>query len=521
MKFRKTSIVILILLTSFLGLSLQSTPIQAQGVTLTVLVSNQQVPIVEQRVAAFVAANTGIAGVTVIDSGSRADDQHDFLVTTFTTGSDEFDIVGMDVIFPAEFASNNWLVDLSDIWNSTELAKYLDAHVEAMTYDGKVIASPFFFDSGILLYRADILARNGLSISDFDTWAEFKLNLNKILDNKTEIEENSNLEGYVFQGDTYEGGIVNLVEWMGASGGTFLNAAGTAANFAASAEPAMTWWNSLIAPRYTSALNNTGTDAVAERSELIGDEGSAVGKWIAGNAVFQRNWPFSYSNSLSDPFLNGSTAATDGDGWTVDLPRFNVTSLPYNETICGVGNTANCRTAVLGGAVLGIPTASTHQSEAKLFLQEIASHEAQLEMFETQGNFPAIKSVYTSTLLTSANGLDWALDFSTNVFPNVLPRPVHPEYAAMSSAIQPIFHDALSGATPIKTALQIMDEEVNIILGAGPTTSVTTIITTISGTETTILSTITKEESPFPILALLFSLITAVVVIRKFRVKVK
>ncbi len=518
MKIHRTSIMILILCSSFIGLGLQLTPVKAQGVTLTVLVSNQQVPIVEQRVAAFVAANPGIDDVDVIDSGSRADDQHDFLVTTFTTGSSEFDIVGMDVIFPAEFASNDWLVDLSDVWNSTEQDKYLDAHVEAMTYDGKVIASPFFFDSGILLYRTDILARNGFTIADFDTWAEFKTNLNAILDNATEATLNPNLEGYVFQGDTYEGGIVNLVEWMGASGGTFLNAAGTAANFEASAEPAMTWWNSLIAPRYTSALNNPDTDAVAERSELIGDEGSAVTKWIAGNAVFQRNWPFSYSNSLSDAFLNGST--DEGDFWPIDQQRFGVTSLPYNETICGVGNTANCRTAVLGGAVLGIPTASTNQAEAKLLLTEIASFDAQLEMFENQGNFPALKSVYHTDYLTAANGLDWALDFSVNVFPNVLPRPVHPEYAAMSSAIQPLFHDALSGATSITDALAIMDEEVDIVLGVGPGIEVSTIITTVDGEETTILSTVTKD-SPFPIFALIFSLISIVVISIRFRAKFK
>jgi multiple sugar transport system substrate-binding protein len=509
---------ILILTVSILGLSTQIGPTEAQtGVTLKVLVSDQQLPIIEQRVAAFVAANDGIDGITVVDSGSRADDQHEFLVTTFTTGSDEFDIVAMDVIWPAEFAANNWLVDLTDIWNTTERAKYLDAHVEAGMYGGKVVASPFFFDSGLLLYREDILARNGFTIADFETWGDFKTNLNAILDNKSEIVENENLEGYVFQGDAYEGGVVNLVEWMGGSGGTFLNAAGTAGNFELSAEPALTYWKSLIAPRYTSALNNTGTDAVAERSELIGDEGSAVTKWIAGNAVFQRNWPFSYSNSLADPFLNGSAAAPDN--WPADTLRFGVTTLPYNESICGVGNTANCRTAVLGGAVLGIPHSSTKIAEAKLFLTEIASHDAQLQMLENQGNFPARKSVYSATYLTPANGLDWVLDFSTNVFPNVLPRPVHPEYAAMSSAIQPLFHDALTGARSITSALTIMDEEIDIILGQLPVVS--TIVTTISGKETTILSTLT-EDSPAPgILLILFSFVAITITVRRFKAKTK
>ncbi|MHA2089262.1 MAG: extracellular solute-binding protein [Candidatus Kariarchaeaceae archaeon] len=516
MKNHRTFLMILILSVSILGLSTQVGPTEAQtGVTLKVLVSDQQAPIIQQRVTAFVAANDEVDAITVIEAPSRADDQHELLVTTFTTGSDAYDIVLMDVIWPGEFAANDWLVDLSDIWNATEQAKYLDAHVEAGTYGGKVVGSPFFFDSGLLLYRTDILARNGFTIADFETWSDFNVSLNAILDNKTEIEVNDDLEGYVFQGDAYEGGVVNLVEWMGASKGTFLNAAGTAANFAASAEPALTWWKSLIAPRYTTALNNTETNAVAERSELIGDEGSAVTKWIAGNAVFQRNWPFSYSNSLKDEFLNGSTA---GDGWPADTARFGVTSLPYNETLCGVGNTGNCRTAVLGGSLLGIPHSSANIEEAKLFLQEIASFDAQLEMLEEQGNFPALKAVYNDTYLTPANGLDWVLEFSTNVFPNVLPRPVHPEYSAMSTAIQPLFHAALSGVTKIKTALEIMDEEVNIILGEAP--FVSTIVTTISGVKTTILSTITEDEGPAPgIIMLLFSFMAITITVRRFKAK--
>lgn len=483
-----------------------STPVQAQGVTLTVLVSDQQIPIIEQRVAAFVAATPSVAAVDLVDSGSRADDQFDFLTTTFTAGSTEFDIVGMDVIYPAAFASNNWLADLSDIWPQAERDKYIDAHVEATMYDGKVIASPFFMDSGLLLYRDDILSRNGFTIADFATWTDFQTNLNTILDNSTEKTLNENLEGYVFQGDAYEGGVVNLVEWMGASGGTFLNAAGTNGNFADSAVPAMTFWKGLIANRYTGVLNNTGTDAVSSRSELIGDEGSAVTKWLAGNAVFQRNWPFSYADSLKDTFLNGADVTADWNGGL----RVGVTTLPYSEAECGVGNTAGCRSAVLGGAVLGVPASSAHIAEAKLLLQEIASFDAQFEMITTQGNFATVKSMYNSNYLNASNSLDWTLDFATNVFPNVLPRPVHPDYQAMSTAIQPIFHDALGGASDISTALEIMDEEVDIILGSFEG-SITTVITTVDGVETTLTSVVTEDSPGLSFVLSILTLITVVI----------
>ena len=89
------------------------------GVALKILVSDQQVPIIQQVVNNFTSTHPDVASITVVASGTRSDDQHSYLVTSLTAKSSEFDIIGMDVIWPAEFASNGWLVDLSSIFNST------------------------------------------------------------------------------------------------------------------------------------------------------------------------------------------------------------------------------------------------------------------------------------------------------------------------------------------------------------------------------------------------------------------
>jgi ABC-type glycerol-3-phosphate transport system substrate-binding protein len=500
----------------------------SQGVVLKVLVSDQQVADIEMWKQHIIDNSGGaISDVDVVSTASRADDQFTQLQTIFTTGSTDFDVVAMDVIWPAGFADQ--LVDLSDIFNSSFRDTIIQAHAESMVWDGKVIAGPYFFDSGLVLYRKDILERNGLTIADFKTWSSWKTNLNKILDNATEALLNPSLEGYVFQGDAYEGGIVNLVEWMGASGGSFVNNEGKS-NFAASAEPALTWMKSLVAPIYNNPLNNPDGDFVSSRSELIGDEGSAVTKWLAGNAVFQRNWPFSQASSANDKYLNGSqvlkfvngtsyNANVVADPWFVSHPnedRFGVTTLPYNATICGANNQNGCRSAVLGGAVLGIPSTSTHISAAKLFLKEIASKPFQLaQAINGTGNTPVLKEIYTDGSLNSTSQ-EFKNELYKTVYQNVLPRPVHPDYVQMSQSIQPLYHNGFSGALPIKEALQEMDSQVNLILGFGPDTNPTTATATVTNETTKTVST-----PAFEVLMVMMSFISLgyIAKIKKFKRK--
>ena len=262
--------------------------------------------------------------------------------------------------------ANGWLTPLTSVYNSTNTGNYFASEIQAGTWNGVLYGAPYFYQTGALIYRKDILARNGLNITDFATWSGFRNSLNKILDNKTEAALNPNLEGYTFQGDAYEGGVINLVEWMGGSGGTFLTANGTRANFQ-SAIPALTWVAGLVAPIYNSPLNNPGT-FVSDRSELVGDEGSANTMFMAGNAVMERNWQFAYANALSNPilngskpleFLNGTAYSASQDPWFAQHPglsRVGITTLPYNTTFCGIDNSKNCHTVGTGGAVLGIPS---------------------------------------------------------------------------------------------------------------------------------------------------------------------
>src|SRR5712691_1911392 len=67
--------------------------------------------------------------------------------------SSAIDVMSIDVVYPAEFASNGWTVDLSSRWSASDRANYLPGPIKSCTFDGKIVAAPLRTDLGILYYR--------------------------------------------------------------------------------------------------------------------------------------------------------------------------------------------------------------------------------------------------------------------------------------------------------------------------------------------------------------------------------
>ena len=99
---------------------------KAQGVTLNIIVTDQQAPGVEAVVDDFVAATEGVDAVEVVASGTRADDQLTYLTTLLAAGDSEFDVIGLDTVWTAQFAENGWIKDLTGDLEAGEMDDYFD-----------------------------------------------------------------------------------------------------------------------------------------------------------------------------------------------------------------------------------------------------------------------------------------------------------------------------------------------------------------------------------------------------------
>src|SRR5215210_3324889 len=97
----------------------------------------------------------------------------DQLRTEFQAGGGEIDLIGGDVIWPAQFAANGYILDLSDRFTEEDRQVFLPGPVASNTYEGKVFGVPWFTDVGLLYYRKDLLEENGFNEPP-RTWDELK-----------------------------------------------------------------------------------------------------------------------------------------------------------------------------------------------------------------------------------------------------------------------------------------------------------------------------------------------------------
>ena len=431
------SVILLVVFLSLFLIAVVPLPAKAQGVTLKIIVSDQQKPGVDGVVDDFLASalGTGVDDVEVIASGTRADDQLVYLIAQMTAESAEFDVIGVDPPWMAQFAENGWVIELGPLLGATELDDYVAGMVAACTYKGKVWAYPYFMNLGLLWYRNDLLTRAGKGLADIDTWAELKTTANTILNNVSEQALNMDLVGYVGQFDAYEGGVCNFFEWIGSNGVTDIMVDERTVDLTdAKIEEAMTYLKELIAPRYTGVMNNS---YIIPRSGLVHDEGSSVGAFWGGNAIFMRQWTFAYGGAVD--------AGLD----------FGVAPLP---TFTGAaGEKSSC----VGGAILAIPKYSTQQTEALNLIKFLGDKVAQEFELTNISNFPALESVYDSP----PTGWTWITDVKDQL-PRTLTRPVTPAYSLVSAQIADKFADIIGCVKNASVGLAEMEQDVNEVLAA-------------------------------------------------------
>jgi multiple sugar transport system substrate-binding protein len=140
------------------------------------------------------------------------------LQTEFQSGQSNIDLIGGDVIWPAQLAAPGYIADLSDRFPEEERQRFLPGPIESNTYDGTIYGVPWFTDAGLLYYRTDLLEEAGLDPNTPpETWEDLKAQAIEV------AEATDTQNGFVFQGSNYEGCVVNGVEYIGSHGGSILD----------------------------------------------------------------------------------------------------------------------------------------------------------------------------------------------------------------------------------------------------------------------------------------------------------
>ncbi len=164
----------------------------------------------------FNEQNEGALQVEWRETPAASDEYFEQMLSELQSGKSTVDVIGGDVVWPAQFAANGFLVDLSDRFTDEMKADHLDGPLQPITYEGKTYGVPWFTDAGMFYYRKDLLEESGFSQPP-KTWDEMKEMVAKI-----RADSGEEYDGYVFQGAQDEGGVVNGLEHIWNAGGEVL-----------------------------------------------------------------------------------------------------------------------------------------------------------------------------------------------------------------------------------------------------------------------------------------------------------
>jgi trehalose/maltose transport system substrate-binding protein len=339
-----------------------------------------------------------------------SDEQRQFLVINLEGGRPGFDVMMLDCIWVPEFARAGWILDLTSAVSASERAAHFPSAMAAATHEGRVWALPWMMNVGLLYYRADLLARHGLSPPR--TYAEMVEQIRRI----RAAEGNPRLEGHLWQGKQYEGLMVNALEALWAAGTDLLGHDGRVFPDPERAQYALSFLRMLIDTGLSPAWVTAGDEEVTRR---------AFGN---GDAIFLRSWPYAADLfELPDSRVRGKVGIAR-------LPR-------HDRGEAGWGST--------GGAHLAVSRGTRHPEAAVALARFLTGERAQRAMTGSGATKPTIMALYRAPdLVQRFPSLPQILELTLAG----RPRPVTPYYVMLSTTLQPELSAALVRVkTPAQT----------------------------------------------------------------------
>jgi multiple sugar transport system substrate-binding protein len=342
------------------------------------------------------------ANAKLIELPTDAGEQRRLQVQRLQAESAECDVLGTDVIWTAEYAGQNWLLDVSDFISESG-DKFIPSTVDTTTYEGKNYAVPFNSNAGFIYYRSDEVDQAP------ETWEDL-------------YKEAQQGNGVVYQGFRYEGLTVNFLELLYSAGASVLSEDGKEATA-----------DSQEVKDVLTFMADGIKDGAAPKAVTTYKEEESRRAFESGNATFMRNWPYAYA-------LGKDLKIAD---------EFDISTFP--------GYAGNEGAGVLGGYNLAI-SAYSKNPEGSLAFIEFATEPAQQKLMATEASLPpTVTAVYDDPAVKKA--MPFAEDLRTAI-EQAQPRPVSPVYPQISEAIYNNVFAALQGNMSPDEAASKMNEEI-------------------------------------------------------------
>ncbi|GLR52112.1 extracellular solute-binding protein [Shinella yambaruensis] len=334
---------------------------------------------------------------------------HDKTVLAQGSGSG-YDVVLFDVIWPAEYATNNVLVDVSSRITDEMKKGVLPGAWTTVDYDGKSYGMPWILDTKYLFYNKEILEKAGIQAPP-KTWAE--------LNEQARIIKDKGLLAtpIAWSWSQAEAAICDYTTLVSAYGGEFLKD-GKPAFAEGGGLDALTY----MVDSYKSGLTNPNS------KEFLEEDVRNV--FQNGEAAFALNWTYMYNMANG-----GEDSKVAGKVGVVPAP--------------GVEGKSEV-SAVNGSMGLGITTTSKSPDEAWKYIVHMTSQETQNAYAKL--SLPIWASSYEDAAVTA--GQEELIAAAKLGLAAMYPRPTTPKYQELSTALQQAIQEALLDQASPEDALK-------------------------------------------------------------------
>ena len=366
---------------------------------------------------------------TALETPDLATDRLGLYIRFLGARSSAVDVYAIDVIWPAIVAEH--MVDLADFipTDSQLVSQHVPALIENNTVDDKLVAMPWYVDTGLLYYRTDLLEKYGYDAPP-TTWDELQ-DMASTIQQGERADGNNEFWGYVWQGALGEATTVNGLEWQASEGGGAI----------VSQDGEVQVYNDPTIEAIERAAGWVGTISPDEVIAHGVEDSRSI--WQAGNAAFMRNWSYAYALG------NVETSPIAG--------QFSLAPLPAGSE--GIA-------ATLGGWNLAVSQYSTNPEAAVSLVAFLTSAEQQKFRALEQGFNPTILSVYEDDEIQDASP-QFAELFETLNAGSATPRPstiAGDRYNDVSRLYANAVHSVLTGSAEARIALDYLEFELEDLM---------------------------------------------------------
>ncbi len=330
---------------------------------------------------------------------------YDKIVASEAAGGSGYDVVLFDVIWPAAFAQDRVLLDVSDRLKTLDKSTVFDGAWATVNYDGKYFGMPWILDTKYLFYNTEMLKKAGINEPP-KTWDELAQDA-KIIKDKGIVQF-----PIVSSWSQAEAVICDYATIAAGYGGGLYDGS----------KPAFDKGGSLDAVRWMTASIK---DGISNPNSKEYSEEDVRKVFSAGDAAFALNWTYMYAKA-NDP------------------AESKIVGQVGVEPAPGVAGKSTA-SAVNGSMALGITSGSTHPDTAWKYITFLTSQPEQNKF--AQLSLPIWKSSYDDAAVTkNQEPLVAAAKTSIAI---MTPRPTVVNYQEVSTILQAQIENALAGkATP-------------------------------------------------------------------------